>query len=460
MRTIREVSSLFVVCFFIVCIPAPCQQRHMQLLAPGVGWALDADRLYWTTDGGAHWGEITPSMTSTPRAIAGLGVRIAAVFFLDTSSGWVVLSRYEDSAKEWRFEIAATVDGGANWSITPLDYPDLPPTLRDAIGGPAGMCFVDSMHGWIDMAFAGNSRPGKLLSTDDGGRTWTWIGPPVVAGAIRFVTTQDGWLAGGPDSELYVTHDGGKSWKEIALTPPPQVGAATDATRFLPVFEDPEHGFAAVNYSGPEGTPPKFVVYATEDGGRTWQPRRVLAEAGEPSIGSPLALSITDSMVFVPAVSSAMTTAVVGIPLRGGFSSNVVVSSQGVLELSYADSAHGWMRRTDGKFLSTADGGSTWADIAPPHRPTARMGRGANAPVGGSTASSWLSADQAGSEAPGSGGGGSPPRAGVFPLGQARSADSVLLNSDPLSFSTRPGLADSLRARLAFMSIDKTLMKR
>ncbi len=32
----------------------------MKLLAPGIGWALANHHLFWTTDNGASWKDITP----------------------------------------------------------------------------------------------------------------------------------------------------------------------------------------------------------------------------------------------------------------------------------------------------------------------------------------------------------------------------------------------------------------
>ncbi|HYK92153.1 MAG TPA: hypothetical protein VE398_25550 [Acidobacteriota bacterium] len=342
----------------------------MRLLAPNVGWVVEANRLYWTTDNGIHWVDITPRTTSAPWA----EVENVGVFFLDISKGWVMLSQWDQSLRDWRLDIAKTSDGGASWSIAPLSYPDLLPTLQDAMAGPAGICFVDPLHGWIDMAFAGNSKPGKLLATKDGGRTWTWLSAPVIAGDIYFVTTLDGWLNGGPDSSLYVTHDGGESWRDVTLEPPPQVGAATGSTYYLPVFIDAQHGFTAVNYSGIYGTPPKFVIFATEDGGKTWEARRVLAEAGKPSIGSQIPFCITDSVAFVPTGAGGPSAAVVGVPLGGEFKSDLVVSSTGMLEISFADRMHGWLLKADGDLLSTTDGGSTWVVTAP--RTQTKMGNG------------------------------------------------------------------------------------
>jgi len=331
----------------------------MRLLAPNVGWVLEGENLYWTTDHGLKWVDITP------RGASFSGARNVGVFFLDTSNGWVLLTHWDQSLRDWRLEIAKTSDGGASWSIAPLSYPDLSPALRDAMAGPAGMCFADPLHGWIDMAFAGNSKSGRLLATKDGGKTWIWLDTPVVAGDIYFTTTKDGWLNGGADFKLYVTHDGGENWREVTITPPPQVGAATDSTYHLPVFIDAQYGFTAVNYSGVHGPPPKFVLFATDDGGRTWEPRRILEEIGEPSIGSQIPFSITDSVVFLPTAAAVSTGTVASVPLGRGLNSDTVVSPSGTLEISFADRIHGWLLRTDGSIMSTTDGGAKWTRTAP-----------------------------------------------------------------------------------------------
>src|SRR5438034_5927660 len=109
----------------LFCIPAVSQGKQMQLLAPNVGWALDGEKLDWTTDNGLKWVDITP------RAASFSGVRNAGVFFSDTSNGWVLLSQWGQSLRDWRLEIAKTSDSGASWSIAPLSYPDLSPALRD-----------------------------------------------------------------------------------------------------------------------------------------------------------------------------------------------------------------------------------------------------------------------------------------------------------------------------------------
>src|SRR2546429_655382 len=81
--------------------------QSMKLMAPGVGWAASSGQLFWTTDGGQNWKDITPP--------ANPGTGISAVFFLDTSTGWVVLSRQADPDQEREFDFAATTNAGASW---------------------------------------------------------------------------------------------------------------------------------------------------------------------------------------------------------------------------------------------------------------------------------------------------------------------------------------------------------
>jgi hypothetical protein len=57
------------------------QIQSMKLLTPQVGWAQSGQHLYWTTDGGSHWKDITPHTPSKEN--------IADALFLDTSMGWV-----------------------------------------------------------------------------------------------------------------------------------------------------------------------------------------------------------------------------------------------------------------------------------------------------------------------------------------------------------------------------------
>src|SRR3989442_11814921 len=103
MRVNPGKRALILFLALLSCTPALAQEERMQLLTPNVGWVLGGDTLFWTTDNGDHWTNITPP-ASVPVE------RIGDVFFLDSTTGWVVLSRWDQATDNWRFDLAETND--------------------------------------------------------------------------------------------------------------------------------------------------------------------------------------------------------------------------------------------------------------------------------------------------------------------------------------------------------------
>lgn len=137
--------------------------QSMKLLAPQTGWATLGQGLYWTVDGGTHWKDISP-----PRALNDI---LGGVFFLNTSSGYVLLS-YPNEKDEPQFRIAHTSDAGASWSSSPIKLPWK--RYEDDFFGGGSIFFLDQLHGWVDFnLYSGSSgAPARLLVTKDGGKTW------------------------------------------------------------------------------------------------------------------------------------------------------------------------------------------------------------------------------------------------------------------------------------------------
>ena len=200
----------FGICLALVCFTgiASAMTKPMGLVAPGVGWAVQGDCvLLWTNDDGAHWTDITPHDPSS-REIAG-------VSFLDASRGWVLFAvRDEESNDQTGFNLASTTNGGASWMVTRLTPP---PSDTNVLFPYGEIFFLDAADGWMNLVTG-------LLATTDGGKTWN----PIVEanggggyGPIRFTDRQNGWIAGGPDEEhLYITHDGGRHWKDVVVPAP------------------------------------------------------------------------------------------------------------------------------------------------------------------------------------------------------------------------------------------------
>lgn len=104
---------------------------------------------------------------------------------------------------------------------------------------PASASFISSQTGFgLGIASCVNSPCLAIAKTQDGGRTWSSIptpnislvrgdNPPASAdtvSGIRFVDAMDGYLYG-PD--LYITHDGGATWRRITLEGLPSPYAVT-----------------------------------------------------------------------------------------------------------------------------------------------------------------------------------------------------------------------------------------
>jgi photosystem II stability/assembly factor-like uncharacterized protein len=362
----------------IICVLAaltfaalvPAQAQQMKLLTPSTGWISKDNHLYWTTNSGGQWSDITPVPPGAVRA----GVSIRSVFFLNTQEGWVVISHPQQvvpltlkalRTRKTLYDIAQTVDGGETWSFLPLAYPQLPQWQQEALAGPGNMYFLDSLHGWLVMAMMGSSNfePGKLLATDDGGRNWKWVKGPGTIGSLLFTSTKDGWLSGGPNGlRLFATHDGCETWQRINLEPPSGLHVSPQAVyEGPPLFTDPQHAYVAARYDGNRGAPSRLIVFTTADAGRTWKPVRILQDSWE---GGVLPVALADSTLVVPSGFSVKAVHVATVHLKGNLTSSVVVSHKGLYGMTFVDAAHGLVY-TESGLLYTSDGGSTWRNVTP-----------------------------------------------------------------------------------------------
>jgi len=219
-----------------------------------------------------------------------------------------------------------------------------------------------------------------LLATTDGGQNWNPVqGFNVDAGfgGIRFVDTQNGWVAGGPygQQHLYATHDGGRNWRDMALPPVSGLSSLLNSITMSqckpPIFRDNKHGFLPVTYSGTStsGNDLKVLaLFSTDDTGRTWR------SEGWGNLGEDrgvLAFTAVDSQALAPKSSrhAALTLLKVGLGGKtaqtGATGMPQISGNAALLSLNFGDTNHGWASSSDSRLLSTADGGVTWRDVTP-----------------------------------------------------------------------------------------------
>jgi len=372
---------------FFLCAHASADNQliGMKLLTSKIGWVATENNLYWTTDAGNTWHIITP-----PSASFG---NIAAVFFLDTSQGWVLCC--DSRGKHNEFNVAYTNNSGATWSIKPIQMPaaiaakqkerDVKIKNQDPNnalyydffqGGNGWINFIDPIHGWVLLEAELNSRVGLnmgvLFKTEDGGKTWKLVNDKLEkAGRFLFMTTKEGWMVARYGDDLFATQNGGNTWQQVTLPPPPQV-SSPGAQYDLPIFKDSLNGFLPVTFV--TENLPSLVLFATHDGGKTWKPNGVLSEM--PDIANVYPSTTVDSVLITLTSSDTersltlikvlpdgktVATKAYALDMKGDIRS---LSLSKWMKLSFITDNQGWISPYD-QLLSTNDGGKTWTVITP-----------------------------------------------------------------------------------------------
>lgn len=348
-----------------------------QLMAPGVGWASSGGALYWTTDNGKQWKNITPPLHN---------YGIVSVFFLDTSTGWVLGSTGGVPAE---FEFAFTHDSGSSWSITHLDLP-VDMNFTEFIG-QGDIQFLDETHGWMNLALQSGAAydSGLLFRTEDGGKHWTLSKSPGKAGDLRFIDEHNGWTRNFRRSELWATHDGGLTWSQVFLKPPAQMYPSNEAEYQLPLFSDKKDGDVVVTFSASATAPDadsagsEVVLFATSDTGRSWSFKTALTHL--PVRNEDFAADLADSALVAayPADPAGTKLTLAYIPL-GRLEDATAVSTNtgypGVGSISSVDQQRSWIL-VGGALLSTTDAGASWADITPGRGKVEKPQRPAGNPI-------------------------------------------------------------------------------
>lgn len=242
--------------------------------------------LFLTEDGGRTWSPVSfPSATASPTPIPSPGptdspvpTSANAIAYFDADRGLLAGSTGPDggptSGVIWR-----TADGGKTWTVAARMAAAF--SSLATVGGEA----------WAGASCPGASGPCDpgVWSSGDGGATWEQMSTTPVTSLV-FADATHGWAtqlgpAPGPVigpliASLLSTADGGRTWTTHLDPCGAGIGLAVAVA-----FPDASHGWVGCTSNG-ASTNAKGVV-ATQDGGKTWVLRSAVRVPGEgPSVGT------------------------------------------------------------------------------------------------------------------------------------------------------------------------------
>jgi photosystem II stability/assembly factor-like uncharacterized protein len=341
--------------------------------------------------------------------------QLAAIDFVDTSTGWVVaelpshdfavlnttnagrswtrqLSRTEGDIGEYAkfFDrlhgvlvvlgmeavLCSTRDGGKTWSCA---------TVLEGGGYVLSAGFVDALDGWllVQEGSSSGSTTEALFHSTDGGKTWLNQGDPVLAEdwafRVVFADRLRGWLYSlSSGTNAYATADGGSTWRRVALPAPPggwpaaPVGSPIREKFFVAAYPTVGRGVAAavVPIAPPKGRSvdggivmgyPPLTVRAFDGG--------VVVTALYTTFGdiSPYrysAILSEEGQILIPAAPREVELS----SLDGGSSWDIAGVPSEFGTFGYADPTDWWWIGA-GAWATSSDGGVTWTRMQSPGTP-------------------------------------------------------------------------------------------
>jgi photosystem II stability/assembly factor-like uncharacterized protein len=194
--------------------------------------------------------------------------------------------------------IAESTDGGLSWSTLAAMLPDTFPITIEIAPSRPGRLYLGSTDG--------NVESGTISVSDDGGNTWTSHPSPAGPDAV-YVSGVDPIDADrvylrsyGPPSILFVSDDGGASWRTVYRSDEPLVGFALSPDGSKIAVGDTAHLSVLMRSDADGGTFSTARTRSLHVGCLTWSPLGLFACATESADGFSLGRSADDGATFAP----------------------------------------------------------------------------------------------------------------------------------------------------------------
>ncbi len=335
--------------------------RAIRMLDRSKGWALTDQNILFTSNGGQDWKDVTPSGSAYGK--------YARADFLDDKYAWVAVTPQQVGNN---VTVLRTSDGGQHWQSSTI-------SANDASVGDVPH-FLTTQEGFLELVTNGGpgagSEPVGIFHTTDAGQNWTEVADTEHSGGlphggiktgISFKDTQNGWATGEDASLtpwLYVTHDGGHTWKQQLLENlPGSIGTASTSVHYTttpPVFFG-NNGFLPIQVQGQLDTNAVingFLILKSTDGGTTW--------STDWKTNPKTLTNFASNDLYIQSTQNAWATDehgnVYGTSDAGENWSQLASNVDAIKALSFVDSSYGWAV-SDTKLWQTTDGGHRWSEV-------------------------------------------------------------------------------------------------
>ncbi len=258
-----------------------------------------------------------------------------------------------------------TSDGGLNWqNITPenVDFSSLP--------GAVFSFFLDGNTAWLSLPGIETSR---ILHTVYGGSTWASFDLETAAGSLHFLDAQNGFLlsrlgvaAGSEYVALYATTDGGATWEvRFAHEPggmPNSLPSGGNKTGFT--FLDLNIGWIA----GTEPVDDYVYLFRSTNNGVLWEPVSLFSPV--PSDGNmytaypPVFIDeLNGFLTLYQYAPSGETATLIYVTGDGGVTWGYLAQLPASTGQDFVDTTYAWVW-SETQLLRSTEGVPSWKDIS------------------------------------------------------------------------------------------------
>ncbi len=217
------------------------------------GFVVNGDGLYRTTNGGSAWQDVYVLPAQMLRYYSG-GHAVGPISFASPTLGYAVLNVAECWAGGCPDVILRTEDGGATWAPVSAETQGPLPGITAPMTGPPGG--IQALLGFGAQGVSAATMMGLYVS-HDGGVTWKAATSPPEVSPTQFTNLsydpEAGVLAGGPGNLVQMTPSG--EWRPLwpALAPTAAIDFTSATTGYGIQLQ------------------PKMALLKTTNGGRVWK---------------------------------------------------------------------------------------------------------------------------------------------------------------------------------------------